>query len=150
MKYANAGDVLRLTGLSADQLREWTVRRGLIEPDKKPAGPGSRTGFTWQTVLVLRIAIVLKKSFGVELQGQREFFRQLAQRLAGTSFPALRDMVLIIGAGGVFRLSDRGSTKIAGDCVVIDLEPHLDVLSTEFGVLEPAKQLALFPARAVS
>jgi hypothetical protein len=44
-------DVLKLTGLSADQLREWTVRRGLIHADIPASRQGQQAQFGWQTVL---------------------------------------------------------------------------------------------------
>lgn len=53
-------DVLTLTGLSADQLREWTVRRRLIQPDFPAARQGQQALFGWQTVLLLRLAVVMR------------------------------------------------------------------------------------------
>lgn len=150
MRLVKASEVQKLTGLSADQLREWTTRRRLIEPDAKPSGPGSRARYSWQTVLVLRLAIVLKESFHMELQAQRALFAGLAERLTKVSFPALRGSVLVIGREGAFRISpleEIGSP--ATDLLMLRLDPHLDVLATEFSSIEPIRQLPLFPARAV-
>ncbi len=143
-------EVQRLTGLSADQLREWTTRRGLIEPDSKPNGPGSRARYAWQTVLLLRLAVVLKENFHIELHAQRGLFSGLAQRLAKVSFPALRGSVLVLGSEGTFSISPIEEIRSpATDLLVLQLDPHLDILSTEFGLVEPIQQLPLLPARAV-
>ena len=151
MRLVQASDVYVLTGLTGDQLREWTVRRGLIEPDTKPSGPGTRARFSWQTVLLLRIAVVLKDRFHVELQAQKTLFANLSRRLAGTSFPALRGTVVILRDGGDTEiLSVDNLSEVPGDFLSIRLDPHLDILSTGFGLLEPLRQLPLFPARAVA
>jgi hypothetical protein len=150
MRLVRASEVQRLTGLSADQLREWTTRRGLIEPDLKPNGPGSRARFAWQTVLLLRLAVVLKESFHIELHAQRGLFQDLAERLAKVSFPALRGFVLVIGREGNLNISPIEEIRSpTADILMLHLDPHLDVLSTEFGLNEPIRQLPLFPARVV-
>src|ERR1700731_232831 len=61
-------EVLALTGLSADQLREWTVRRALVQSDVPARKRGSEAKFSWQTVLLLRLVVVLRTRFHVELQ----------------------------------------------------------------------------------
>jgi DNA-binding transcriptional MerR regulator len=150
MRLVKASEAQKLTGLSADQLREWTTRRGLIEPDSKPNGPGSRARYSWQTVLLLRLAVVLKDSFHIELHAQRTLFSTLAERLAKTSFPALRESALVIGPDGIFSiLPVKELRSPASDVLMILLDPHLDILSTEFGLIEPIRQLPLFPARVV-
>lgn len=150
MRLVKASDVQKITGLSADQLREWTTRRGLIEPDAKPSGPGSRARYAWQTVLLLRLAVVLKESFHIELHAHRQLFAGLAERLANVSFPALRGSVLIVSRQGTFNISPIEEVRSPDtDLLIILLDSHLDVLSTEFGLIEPIRQLPLFPARAV-
>lgn len=150
MRLVTASDVQKLTGLTTDQLREWTARRGLIEPDAKPCGPGSRARYAWQTVLLLRLAVVLKETFHVELQAQRGLFAALTVRLGKVSFPALRGSALVVHAGGVFDIVPVGEPQILDDdALIIRLDPHLDVLSTGFGLAEPTRQLPLFPAIAV-
>lgn len=151
MHLAKAGEVQRLTGLTADQLREWTTRRGLIEPDAKPNGPGSRARYSWQTVLLLRVAVVLKEGFHIELQAQREVFAALSRRLFKASFPALRGTALALGADGVSDIVSVGELgALARDVLILHLDPHLDVLATEFGLAEPMRQLPLFPIRAIA
>lgn len=150
MRLVTAGDALRLTGLSAHQLREWTIRRGLIRPDAEPHGPGSRAKFAWQTVLLLRLAVVLRERFHIELQAHRDLLSELGARLARISFPALRDCALVIQAGSAFDVLPLGEVRSkCGDMLIVELDPHLDVLSIEFGLVEPVRQLTLFPAVAV-
>src|SRR6202011_5466982 len=104
MQLITARDVQRLTGLTADQLREWTARRGLIEPDDKPHGPGSRARYSWRTVLLLRLAVALKQTFHIELQSQRSVFVELARRLSGSSLHSLRGASLTLRSGGAFEI----------------------------------------------
>jgi hypothetical protein len=104
MRLLQAGEVQKLTGLSSDQLREWTSRRGLIEADAKPSGPGTRALFSWQTVLLLRIAVVLKERFHIELQSQKSLFSALSVVLGKASFPALRETALVLQPDGVFNI----------------------------------------------
>ncbi|MCF5097152.1 MerR family transcriptional regulator, partial [Pseudomonas gessardii] len=78
MRLIKAAAVQALTGLTSDQLREWTSRRHLIVPDEKPSGPGSRALYSWQTVLLLRLAVVLREKFHVELTSQKNLFLGLA------------------------------------------------------------------------
>jgi hypothetical protein len=152
MRLIQAGEVQKLTGLTSDQLREWTSRRGLIEADTKPNGPGTRARFAWQSVLLLRIAIVLKERFHVELEAQKPLFSALSVRLKRTSFPALRETALILELDNGFDIVPLEALRhvmTKGDCLVLLLDPHLNVLSTQFGMLDPMRQLPLFPARAV-
>jgi DNA-binding transcriptional MerR regulator len=150
MRLVNAGEAQKLTGLTADQLREWTVRRGLIQPDQRPCGPGSRAQYAWQTVLLLRLAVVLKETFHIELHAQRQLFAGLAARLSKVSFPALRGAALVIHGDAVFEIVDLADARSpAEDALIIRLDPHLDALSTGFGVVEPIRQLPLFPAVVV-
>jgi DNA-binding transcriptional MerR regulator len=141
--------VLKLTGLSADQLRDWTHRRALIEPDVKPTGPGTRALYSWQTVLVLRLAVVLRDRFHIELQAHRELFGALRALLTGTSFPALEGCLLALydmRRCEVLSTSNRGWSSVSEDVVLLRLDPHLDVLSAHFDALEPSPQLPLFRA----
>jgi hypothetical protein len=142
MKLIPARDVLRLTGLTADQLREWTSRRGLIPADTKPNGPGSRALFSWQTVLALRVAIALK--------AHQSTLASFIQHVRGTSFPALRGRLLLIGADGSVRLAPASAATPGGfDGIVLHLDPHLEVLASSFDVVDAIHQLPLFPAVVV-
>jgi hypothetical protein len=141
--------VLKLTGLSADQLRDWTHRRALIEPDVKPTGPGSRALYSWQTVLILRLAVVLRDRFHIELQAHRELFGELRSLLTGASFPALEGCLLALydmRHCELISTSNRGRWLVSEDAVLLRLDPHLDVLSAHFDVQERSSQLPLFRA----
>lgn len=146
MRLVRAREVQVLTGLSADQLREWTGRRGLVSPDVPARGKGTQARFSWQTVLVLRLAVVLKQKFHVELQAQREFFAWLQRELAGRSFPALWQLVVVLHAPGQWELSDMEGVRLSSDesFMALPFAPHLRTLSVEFGLAEPVRQLPLF------
>jgi hypothetical protein len=140
-------EVLVLTGLSADQLREWTVRRGLIQPDAPAQKRGSEAKFSWQTVLLLRLAVVLRTRFHVELTAHRELLVAARELLDVTSFPALWGATLAIyGLRRCELLSGRTPLSPNDDAILLRLNRHLEVLSRGFSLPDPIAQLSLFPA----
>lgn len=147
VRLVRSREVLQLTGLTADQLREWTVRRALIQPDVPAQKRGSEAKFSWQTVLLLRLAVVLRTRFHVELQAHRELLMGARELLDGASFPALWGTTLAIYD---FRrcevLPARTVVAAEEDAVLLRLNRHLEVLSQEFGLPDPVSQLPLFPA----
>ena len=148
MRLVRSRDVPALTGLTADQLREWTVRRGLIQPDEPAQKRGSEARFSWQTVLVLRLAVVLRTRFHVELQAHRDLLATARGLLEGTSFPGLWGGTLAIyGLTRCELLTARGPLPSAEeDAILLRLNRHLEALSQGFGLPEPVSQLPLFPA----
>ncbi len=148
MRLVRSRDVPLLTGLSADQLREWTVRRGLVQPDEPAQKRGSEAKFSWQTVLVLRLAVVLRTRFHVELQVHRELLAAVRKLLDGASFPGLWGGALAIyGMSRCELLSARSPLPSENeDAIILRLNRHLEALSQGFGLSEPVSQLPLFPA----
>jgi hypothetical protein len=152
MRLVTAGQALALTELTADQLREWTIRRRLIKPDEVPNGPGSRAGYSWQTILLLRLAKVLKDKFHLELKAYERVLNALGEQLGKTSFPSLHGKVIAISHASAdgFSLVQPDDLRAAGpDVLILGLDSHLAVLSRGFGLGEPPIQLPLFPAIAV-
>lgn len=147
MRLIRSRDVLTLTGLSADQLREWTVRRAFIQPDVPAQKRGSEAKFSWQTVLLLRLAMVLRTRFRVELQAHRDLLVTSRGLLDGASFPALWGATLAIYDLRRCELLTARSV-LAGneDAVLLRLDRHLEVLSQGFGLPDPTSQMPLFPA----
>jgi hypothetical protein len=140
-------DVLRLTGLSADPLREWTVRRGLIHPDVPASRQGQQAQFGWQTVLLLRLAVVMRSRFHVELQVHRDLLGRARVLLSGRSFPSLwGNRLAIFGLERCELLSSGDAVPMEEDVILLGVNAHLEALSQGFGVCEPIAQLPLFPA----
>jgi hypothetical protein len=134
-------------------LREWTSRRALIPVDVSPKGKGSPAGFAWPTILLLRIAVVLRDRFHCELQPHRALFCGLKTELKRTSFLAMWGKSLILMAHGGWSIADDSDAlATAEDALVIRLNPHLEVLSSGFALPLPQNapgQFELFPARPV-
>jgi hypothetical protein len=151
MQLVRSRDVPALTGLTADQLREWTVRRGLVQPDEPAQKRGSEARFSWQTLLVLRLAVVLRTRFHVELQAHRELLASARRLLRDASFPGLWGGTLAIyGLTRCELLSARTPLPSSEeDAILLRLNRHLEALSQGFGLPEPISQLSLFPAVAV-
>jgi hypothetical protein len=151
MRLVKAREVQALTGLSADRLREWTGRRGLIRPDVPARGKGSQARYSWQTVLALRLAGVLRDQFKVELQAHRELLVKMQGELAGKSFPALRGCVMALYGSAAVELCAPGerSQHFDANVLLLPLEPHLEALSSEFGVPDAMQQRPLFVAMSV-
>lgn len=143
-------DVLRLTGLTADQLREWTSRRGLLKPDVAASGPGTLALYGWQTVLALRLAVSMRKSFHMELAAQRALLGGLRRRLEGISFLSLIGCRLACFPEGEWTILRPGAQPPADrDVLLLALDPHLDVLADNFAPHADMRQLPLFAALKV-
>lgn len=141
-------EVQALTGLSADQLREWTGRRGLVRPDRPAQGKGTQARFSWQTVLVLRLALVMKKDFHIELHAHRESLAELQKFFHGKSFPGLWDRVALLRGRILLTVCKHSEMTFAADeaVIVMPLAPHLRTLMAGFGLPVPAPQMSLFRA----
>jgi DNA-binding transcriptional MerR regulator len=154
MRLVNTREASRLTGLSTQQLREWTSRRALIPADVRPSGRGFQAKYSWPTILALRIALVLRRTLKVELQAHRELFTDLRQSLQRTSFLALWGKSLVIfGSADWETIDDLRAILDGRDAVVvIRLDSHLQVVSAGFGLTpsRTAGQFELFPARGLS
>lgn len=144
-----AGRVQKLTGLTANQLREWSHRRDLVPPDVDAHGPGRPALYSWQTVLLLRVAVVLRESFRIELQAHKTLLHALRQLFTGVSFPALRGCVLALRAMKHGELLSEGMVRVGSndpDTLFLRLDPHLDVLEAAFAPQDQDAQLPLFRA----
>lgn len=152
MQLVTTREATRLTGLSTEQLREWTSRRALILPDEKPKGHGSPARYSWQTILLLRIAVVLRDQFRLELESYRDLFTKLGESLSSTSFLSLWGKSLVLNGGAKWSLINSGDDMAnIDDCIVLRLEPHLQQLSDNFPLPKLARvsQFQLFPALGV-
>lgn len=147
MRLIGSREVLALTGLSANQLREWTVRRALVQPDVPAQKRGNEAKFSWQTVLLLQLAVVLRTRFHVELQAHRDLLVAARDLLKGASFPALWGTSLAIyDLHRCEILSARKALAAEEDAILLRLDRHLEVLSQKFGLSDFIPQLSLFPA----
>ena len=152
MRFVTTPAAAQLTGLSTVTLREWTSRRALIPADILPKGKGSPAGFTWHTILLLRVAVLLRDRFHFELQPHQALFTSLKAGFRRTSFIALWGKSLVLRGDSVWSIVEADGLPLAEDAVIIRLEPHLEVLSSGFSLPHPAKspgQLELFPARSI-
>jgi hypothetical protein len=149
MHLVTTREATKLTGLSTEQLREWTSRRSLILPDVKPKGHGSPARYSWQTILLLRLAVLLRDRFKLELHAHRDLFAQLGSGLARISFLSLWGKAVALHGGAQWSLVDpRDEDAFTVDCILLRLDPHLQHLSDSFSLPKPvpAGQLQLFPA----
>lgn len=147
MRLVGSREVLNLTGLSADQLREWTVRRGLIQPDAPASRQGQQAQFGWQTVLLLRLAVVMRSRFHLELQAHRNLLLKARDLFNNRSFPGLwGHRLAIYGLEDCALLGPSDPAPADRDAMLLQLKPHLEALCQGFGVSEPLAQLPLFPA----
>ena len=147
LRYVTTTDASRLTDLSTEKLREWTRRRALIPADVPPKQQGSPAKFSWQTVLVLRVAVLLRKRFKLELKAHQASFAQLREIFREQSFTALRGQRLVLEPGS-WSVIDRRDPLPVTDFLVVWLDPHLEVLDKGFGPPEEGGagvQLELWP-----
>lgn len=142
-----------LTGLSVEQLREWSSRRALIPADIQNRGRGSSAQYSWQTILQLRIAVLLKDRFHLELHAHRGLFQQMHEALAGISFLKLWGAnIAIYGTEHWDLLEGDNAGQVDADAIIIQLNPHLEMLAAEFAMPgpPPSGQLELFPVRLIA
>jgi len=147
MTYLATSDVCRLTGLSTDKLREWTSRRSLIPADVPSKQQGSPARYGWATVLVLRLAVVMRDRFHVELQANSSLFAGLRKELSKRAFLSLRGHWLALQGDGAWALVEDGDLP-PGDALLIRLDPHLAAISDGFPQRDLARagqQRDLFP-----
>ena len=124
----------QLTGLSTGKLREWTSRRALIPVDVRPKTNGSPAKFRWQTLLVLRIAALLRDGFGLELHAHRESFAKLGRVLRKRSFANLWGRKLALSTAGTWKIVGQNALLPRRDVVLLELDPHLEVLRQAFAL----------------
>ena len=140
-----------LTGLSTATLREWTSRRELIPADVRPRKKGSPAQYSWQTVLILRIAVALRTQFHVELQAHKSVFDGLRAALRQRSFISLWGKRLAVAGNGDWSFTEGTIEDVAiDDAMFIHLDPHLEVISAGFALPHPQStlgQLDLFPVQ---
>ena len=150
VKLFQAADVVELTGLSANQLREWSSprRRNLIPADVGADGPGRHALYSWQSVLVLRLLRELRDDFSVEIGGWAPRMVELRQELKGVSFPSLWGRILTFSSKYPPVLLSVQTREIPTG-LVIALDPHLLPIARRLSV-PPPDQLFLFPVHAVA
>ncbi len=140
-----------LTGLSTDKLREWTSRRALIPADQRPKSKGSPAKYSWQTILVIRVAVLLRDQFKIELQANKKAFADLRKQLRAQSFIALWGKRLALGSSGTWSFIDDGAPLSGAGALLIALDPHLVVLREGFALpgVSDEGQLDLFSLPSV-
>ena len=150
MRLFQSADALEVTGLTRNQLREWTGRgrRELISPDIGPDGPGRHALYAWQTLLVLRLLLVLHNEFAAEVGAWAPAAKNLREKLDGASFPTLWHLSVFFPNRRTALLVDDVS-KIGHTGLILPLQSHLTILSSKLS-LPPPNQISLFLPLAVS
>ena len=102
--------------------------------------------FSWQTILVLRVAVLLRDQFSLELQSHKSSFADLRKQLRSQSFIALWGKRLALGSGGTWSFLDRDAPVPVPDALLNTLDPHLLVLRDGFALpgASEERQLDLF------
>jgi hypothetical protein len=153
MHFVTTRRACQLTGLSKGKLREWTSRRDLVPADIPPKSKGSPAKYSWQAILLLRIAVTLRERFHLELQAHRQTFISLRHSLQGTSFLSLWGKSLVIHTPQNWTFVEQSEhERWTDDAILIWLAPHLEALSHGFALPRPSSspgQLDLFPVQAV-
>lgn len=150
MRLFQSADALEVTGLTRSQLREWTGRgrRELISPDVNPDGPGRHALYAWQTLLVLRLLLVLHNEYAAEVGAWAPAAKNLRMKLDNTSFPSLwYSSVFFPNRHTALLVDDESAIGDSG--LILPLESHLTVLASKLSIPRP-EQLPLFLPMAVS
>ena len=81
--------MLRLTGLTKSQLREWCSVRNVIPADILPDGPGRHALFSWQSAPALRLLKSIHEDWAGEVASWAEPIRTFRAAIERTAFPSL-------------------------------------------------------------
>lgn len=152
MRFVPTPVASQLTGISTERLREWTCRRALVPADIRPRQKGSPAQFSWRTILILRLALLLRDQFGLELQFHKKNFAKLRKELQSASFIALWGRCLALTSKGEWLLLGDQVPLPAGDTIFIRLDPHLSIIRDGFALPDATAatgQLDLFPLSPV-
>jgi hypothetical protein len=149
MQLVQASDAILLSGLTADQLREWCGRRAVVVPDVPAAGRGRHALYSWQTIMALRLLKELHGRFRVEVGSWAGAIGQCRDLLRGRSFPSLWGTSAAFLSTGQAVLIAGASDVGDGPRLLVPLDPHLEVLASGLDLPGPASQLPLFTALRV-
>lgn len=150
MRLVQAADAIEVTGLTRNQLREWTSRgrREILTADVEPEGPGRHALFSWQTLLVLRVLLVLHNDFACEIGAWGASARNLRRELEKVSFASLWRSGIHFSDCRTVAVIDNGRT-LDRPGIFVPLEPHLQLLADKLSLPRP-DQLSLLPPMLVS
>ena len=150
MRLFQSADALEATGLTRSQLREWTGRgrREIVSPDVGPNGPGRHALYAWQTLLVLRLLLVLHTEYATEVGAWAPAAKDLREKLDSTPFPSLWNVSVFFPNLHTALLIDNVS-KVDRPGLILPLESHLTLLASKLSLPRP-DQLPLFLPVAMS
>ena len=149
MRLFQSADAIEATGLTRNQLREWTGRgrREIILPDVGPNGPGRHALFAWQTLLVLRLLLVLHTEYAAEVGAWAPAAKNLREKLDSTPFPSLWNVSVFFPNQYTALLID-DTSMIDQPGLILPLEAHLTILASKLS-LPRSDQLSIFLPMAV-
>jgi hypothetical protein len=131
-KLVNSPEAAWLAGLSVDRLRDWQ-RRALVVPQIPPPRQGCHPKYSWKSILLLRMAVILRDRFKLELGALGYQFFELFSILSDTEFASLWGKYLVLDSGEHWILADpRENIVPAAEGLLIRLDPHLQILSEAF------------------
>jgi hypothetical protein len=149
MQLFQLADAIGLSGLTAHQLREWCGRRAVLIPDVPASGRGRHALYSWQTILALRVLKEVHDEFATEVASWRDGIAVLQEKLRGRSFPSLWGVNVAFLSRNEADLISPMVQSLDNPCLLIPLDPHLEVLATGLDLPGSSVQLPLFAAIGV-
>lgn len=148
MRMFQSFQMVELTGLTKNQLREWCSVRKLLPPDIAPKGPGTHGMFTWQTAIALRILKSIQDDWAGTVSAWAPVVRDFRVEIKGSSFPALFGNAVIFDSLTSMTIQKELAITTGPGILAVPLNPHLEVLATKLAIPLP-DQLPLFPPMSV-
>jgi hypothetical protein len=139
-----AMEVRAMTDLTANQLREWTARRGILPADHPSLGRGRHARYSWASALTLRILAQLFQSYRVELSFWRDFATNLRDDLSSKSALSLSSQTLWINDSRRFSFLETGELPQGNALIGICLREHIFSIAAASGTPLPVLQPDLF------
>lgn len=143
MEPVQASDVVRLSGLSESQLREWCGRRGIFQPVVPARGPGRIALYSWQDIIALRVLKEIFTTFGGKAVSWSDGIKDLRRQLEGQFFPNLWGRFAIFSDRNHAALGTAQQLSQARPMLIVPLDPHLSVLANPAAEEDLQGQLAL-------
>ena len=143
MKLYESSEVIRLSGLTNSQLREWCGRRSIYSPTKPAKGSGVIAMYTWHDVICLRLLLVLHNDFGVVLSDWSPSIRKLRKMLNGLPFQSMWGKNVFFTDKNSVLISSSQSNGGLSSGLSISLAPHLSVISADNQPVHEQRNLLL-------
>jgi hypothetical protein len=133
----------QICGLTEHQLKEWCMRRRLVQPDVPARGRGNNALFGWRSLLAVRILAALHVRFGGTVSHWGPLVEQFRVSLEGFSFLALHGQAFVSDGHTVSLKPVAAVVSEPRASIALPLAEHLSIIIAALGHQNSDQQLQL-------